>query len=260
MSRMTKVSSYRSGEMRFGGKPAEWDRSVSEYKLTPDEIKRYLSGESMESILSSKGEHSMNMTKEEYFNYKEQGLSDAKIAKEKGIHPPQLSEWKRDNLTPEEIEQTKLKPTHGAGNKPQKKLLHSSEFEEQTIATPTNSLPDDYRRLKEEHDALQQENENLKREVIDAHKLVTEKEQTIVDQQVKMAEQNHLFDEVMVDKRNLHKENILLENEVHSLQEEVKKLNEQNSSLFDQNFSLSKQLKGLGMYSYEKLRQDMQGV
>lgn len=52
--------------------------------------------------------------------------------------------------------------------------------------------------------------EKLKREVIDAHKLVTEKE-------IKLKRMTELFETAMADKEMAHKENIVLRNKINTL-------------------------------------------
>lgn len=58
MAKLTKVSPYRSGAPRFGTKSHDdkWDPSVKEYKLTPEQLKRYLAGTPMEEIMKEEGE------------------------------------------------------------------------------------------------------------------------------------------------------------------------------------------------------------
>jgi chromosome segregation ATPase len=61
-----KVSQYKMGQPRFGtkgGRPADWDRSVKEYKLTPEQLKKYLAGVPMEQILAEEGEETMGEPK-----------------------------------------------------------------------------------------------------------------------------------------------------------------------------------------------------
>jgi chromosome segregation ATPase len=51
MSVLTKVSRYRSGEVRFGRRQYVFDNSVTTYQLTPEQLERYRNGEKLEDIL-----------------------------------------------------------------------------------------------------------------------------------------------------------------------------------------------------------------
>ncbi|AEH46766.1 hypothetical protein [Parageobacillus thermoglucosidasius] len=107
--------------------------------------------------------------------------------------------------------------------------------------------------LKRQLENLEQENEKLKKEFIDAHKLVTEK--------VKEVEHwKELFETTMSDKEQLHKENLILENEVQRLKELVSELTERNDRYSDEWIDLHKELRALRLYALEKLQKDVYGA
>jgi chromosome segregation ATPase len=94
--------------------------------------------------------------------------------------------------------------------------------------------------------------ERLKREVIDAHKLVTEKENEI-------ARLQELFETTMSDKEQLHKEVIILENQLQRLRETNDELKERNERYFSQLSRLDQEVRGLRLYALQKLHVDVFG-
>jgi transposase len=78
MSRSTKVSKYRTGEIRFGrkGSPDSWDSSVKVSVLSPEELAAYRNGERGGSKL---------FTYEDFLELEKQGLSKQQIADKMGI-------------------------------------------------------------------------------------------------------------------------------------------------------------------------------
>lgn len=56
MSRFTKVSPYKSGEVRFGRKAHSIDTTVKTVQLTDDELERYKNGESIDEILKERND------------------------------------------------------------------------------------------------------------------------------------------------------------------------------------------------------------
>lgn len=78
MSRSTKVSKYRTGEIRFGrkGSPDKWDSSVKVSVLSPEELAAYRNGERGGSKL---------FTYEDFLELEKQGLSKQQIADKMGI-------------------------------------------------------------------------------------------------------------------------------------------------------------------------------
>jgi predicted RNase H-like nuclease (RuvC/YqgF family) len=97
-----------------------------------------------------------------------------------------------------------------------------------------------------------EEIERLKREIIDAHKLVSEKEEEI-------ARLQELFETAMSDKEQLHKEVIILENQLQRLREVNDELKERNESYFSQLSRLDQEVRGLRLYALQKLQVDVFG-
>jgi predicted RNase H-like nuclease (RuvC/YqgF family) len=98
-----------------------------------------------------------------------------------------------------------------------------------------------------------EEIERLKREIIDAHKLVSEKEEEI-------ARLQELFETAMFDKEQLHKEVIILENQLQRLREVNDELKEQNERYFSQLNRLDQEVRGLRLYALQKLHVDVYGA
>jgi chromosome segregation ATPase len=95
--------------------------------------------------------------------------------------------------------------------------------------------------------------ERLKREIIDAHKLVSEKEEEI-------ARLQELFETTMSDKEQLHKEVIILENQLQRLREVNDELTAQNERYFSDISRLDMEIRGLRLYALHKLQKDVYGA
>lgn len=90
----------------------------------------------------------------------------------------------------------------------------------------------------------------LKREAIHAHKLLTEKE--------KEAEHwKELFETAMADKERLHKEILVLENEIQRLKELVNELRERKSRSEEGWADATRELRALRLYTLHKLQRDV---
>jgi chromosome segregation ATPase len=98
-----------------------------------------------------------------------------------------------------------------------------------------------------------EEIERLKQEIIDAHKIVSEKEEEI-------ARLQELFETAMTDKEMLHKENLILENQLQRLRESNDELNERNERYFSQLSRLDQEVRGLRLYALQKLQIDVFGA
>jgi predicted RNase H-like nuclease (RuvC/YqgF family) len=98
-----------------------------------------------------------------------------------------------------------------------------------------------------------EEIERLKREIIDVHKLVSEKEEEI-------ARLQELFESAMTDKEMLHKENLILENQLQRLRESNDELKERNERYFSQLSRLDQEVRGLRLYALQKLHVDVFGA
>jgi chromosome segregation ATPase len=93
----------------------------------------------------------------------------------------------------------------------------------------------------------------LKRETIHAHKLLTEKEK-------KVEHWKELFETAMADKERLHKENLLLENQVQRLKEANDELTAKNERYFNSLTRLEQEVRGLRLYALQKLKLDVYGA
>jgi chromosome segregation ATPase len=93
----------------------------------------------------------------------------------------------------------------------------------------------------------------LKREMIHAHKLLTEKEKEV-------EHWKELFETAMADKERLHKENLLLENQIQRLKEANQELTERNDRYSDNCINLQRELKALRLYTLQKLQKDVYGA
>jgi chromosome segregation ATPase len=147
-------------------------------------------------------------------------MSDSEIAQAKGLTDKQLHNWKyhrRDEI------------------KDYQNSLENGEA------------------ILEEIKALKEENDRLKKEVIDAHKLVSEKEEEISRLQ-------ELFESAMTDKEMLHKENLILENQLQRLRESNDELKERNEHYFSQLSRLDQEVRGLRLYALQKLQIDVFGA
>jgi chromosome segregation ATPase len=194
MSVLTKVSRYRSGEVRFGRRQYVFDNSVTTYQLTPEQLERYRNGEKLEDILKEVTTMSQQPKVISYNKYLE-------VLAERDELQKQLEELKANATTTE------------------------------------SSL----------------EIERLKHEIIDAHGLVTEKEEEI-------AHWKELFETAMADKEQLEKENLLLENQVQRLKEVNAELTAQKERYFADLMRLEQEVKGLRLYALQKLHVDVYGA
>jgi chromosome segregation ATPase len=93
----------------------------------------------------------------------------------------------------------------------------------------------------------------LKREMIHAHKLLREKEKEV-------EHWKELFETAMADKERLHKENLLLENQIQRLKEANQELTERNDRYSDNCINLQRELKALRLYTLQKLQKDVYGA
>jgi DNA repair exonuclease SbcCD ATPase subunit len=193
MSRLTKISPYRMGEVRFGTRQYTFDNSVTTYQLTPEQLERYRNGENLEDILKEVKEVEQKKKVIAYAKYEE-------IVAERDELKKQLEELKANIGTDDD-----------------------------------NDI------------------EWLKREMIHAHKLLTEKEKEV-------EHWKELFETAMADKERLHKENLLLENQIQRLKEANQELTERNDRYSDNCINLQRELKALRLYTLQKLQKDVYGA
>lgn len=93
----------------------------------------------------------------------------------------------------------------------------------------------------------------------DYEKLVREAEES----ELKAKELEHwkeLFGAAMADKEQLHKENLILENQVQRLKEVNQELTERNDRYFSDLSRLEQEVKGLRLYALQKLYEDVYGA
>jgi hypothetical protein len=248
MSSLTKVSRYRSGEVRFGRRQYVFDNSVTTYQLTPEQLERYRNGEKIEDILKEVEpmvKQKIDLTVEEYVNFRKQGFSDAVIAAIKKITKQQLYNWKsfRKAQIAELEKELEQKPQESATAEIEQETQETAE-QEPTSADVEVTQPDQ---------ADDKGIEWLEREVIHAHRLVTEKEEEV-------AYWKELFETAMADKARLHKENLILENQIQRLKEANQELTERNDRYFSELSRLEQEVKGLRIYALQKLHSDVYGA
>jgi chromosome segregation ATPase len=159
-------------------------------------------------------------------------------------------------LTPEQLERLcageKLEDILEGENKMEQqkpKVIAYTKYEE--VVAERDELKKQLEELQA--NAAPIEIEQLKREVIAAHKLVTEKEEEI-------AHWKELFETAMADKEQLHRENLILENQVQRLKEANDELKAQNERHFATLMRLEQEVKGLRIYALQKLKMDVYGA
>lgn len=260
MSRFTSISPYRQWDVRFGNRPHGIDTTVRTYQLTSDQLERLRNGESLDDILRDckdvKEEKDMankkiNLTVEEYVEMHKKGMSDAEIAQEKGLTDKQLYSWKyvRRNKIAQAERDMQVKMVE--------KEAESAQQEVTATAVETESERQESTVTEEIDD---KGIEWLKREVIHAHKLLTEKEEECERLKHEIESWKELFETAMADKEQLHKENLILENQVQRLKEANDELKAQNERHFDTLARLEQEVKGLRLYALQKLKIDVYGA
>lgn len=237
----TKISPYRSGEPRFGRRAHNIDTTVRTYQLTPEQLERYRNGESIDDILKGE-EHEVakkiDLTVEEYIDLRRQGFSDAVIAAIKNITKQQLYNWKsfrKEKIAQleEELEQQQNESQETAKNEP---------ADSETITEDAG-----------EDAGI----ECLKRETIHARKLLAEKEQECERLRQEVEHYKELFETVMADKEQLHKEILVLENEIQRLKELVNELRERKERSEEGWADATRELRALRLYALQKLQKDV---
>ncbi|MED3716054.1 hypothetical protein P4518_01455 [Geobacillus thermodenitrificans] len=172
ISRLTSVSSYRSGPPRFGNRPHNIDTSVKTYQLTPEQLERYKNGENLDDI-----------------------LKEAK-----------------------EVERQKPK------------VIAYTKYEE--VMAERDGLKKQLAEKEEEYELLKQEVEHYR----------------------------ELFEAAMANKEQLHKENLILENQIQRLKEVNDELTAKNERYFADLMRLEQEVKGLRLYALQKLHIDVYGA
>lgn len=240
MPTIARISPYRSGPPRFGRRPHNIDTTVRTYQLTPDQLERLRNGESLDDILKGESEvtkQKIDLTVEEYVEMKLKGMNDAEIAEVKGLTDKQLYSWKY-------VRRNKIARLEQAA---QEKGMES-ETQEPIVAEETQ--PDS---AEEDDNGI----EWLKREAIHAHKMLTEKEQECERLQQEAEHWKELFETAMADKERLHKETIILENEIQRLKELVNELRERKDRSEENWVDATRELRALRLYALQKLQKDV---
>ncbi|WP_254866583.1 hypothetical protein [Geobacillus sp. LEMMY01] len=171
----------------------------------------------------------IDLTVEEYIDLRRQGFSDAVIAAIKNITKQQLYSWK--SFRKEKIAQLE-------------KEMQGTESQETAENEPTDS------ETITEDTTEEAGIEWLKREAIHAHKLLTEKEKEI-------EHWKELFETAMADKERLHKEIIVLENEIQRLKEQANELRQQKDRREESWVDATRELRALRLYALQKLQKDV---
>jgi hypothetical protein len=163
------------------------------------------------------------------------------------LTPEQLERYRNgenlDDILKEEKEMEQQKP----------KVIAYAKYEE--VVAERDELKKQLEELKASVAPVEDDEkiEWLKREAIHAHKLLTEKE--------KEAEHwKELFETAMADKERLHKENLLLENQIQRLKEANDELTAKNERYFADLMCLEQEVKGLRLYALQKLKIDVYGA
>jgi hypothetical protein len=188
----------------------------------------------------------IDLTVEEYVEMHKKGMSDTEIAQVKGLTDKQLYSWKyfRKGHIKRALEQEAQQEVAAT-------VEAESETQETTVTeeTQNNCVEEDDKGI-----------EWLKREAIHAHKLLTEKEEECERLKHEIESWKELFETAMADKEQLHKENLLLENQVQRLKEANDELKAQNERHFDTLVRLEQEVKGLRLYALQKLKIDVYGA
>lgn len=263
MSRFTSVSPYRQWDVRFGNRPHGIDTTVRTYQLTPEQLERLRNGEKLDDILKGASEvvkQKLDLTVEEYVGMKLKGMNDAEIAEAKGLTDKQLYSWKyvRRNKIAQAERDMQVKMVEKEVESAQQEITATVETEQGTQETVEQGSADV--EVAQLDSADDKGIEWLKREVIHAHKLLTEKEQECERLKQEVEHWKELFETAMSDKERLHKENLLLENQVQRLKEVNDELKARNERYFASLTRLEQEVKGLRLYALQKLKIDVYGA
>jgi chromosome segregation ATPase len=162
------------------------------------------------------------------------------------LTPEQLERYKNgenlDDILKEEKEVERQKPKVIAYAKYEEVVAERDELKKQLEELKANIGADGDNGI-----------EWLKREAIHAHKLLTEKEK-------ELEQLRELFETAMTDKERLHKENLILENQIQRLKEVNDELKAKNERYFADLMRLEQEVKGLRLYALQKLHIDVYGA
>jgi transposase len=203
MANTTKISNYRTGSPRFGTRDYkdEWDNSVKISYLTPEELEEYRNGKRGGTKL---------YTYDDYKKLKDAGKSNAEIAKEMKISEPtlynRLKVWKGEPLQPK-------KESH-------EKAIHP-DSDVKTVLKSKHTQNDKTTENEAKITLLKKENERLQKDLAfwkeHAEKLAAH-DPEIEPKNTDGPDYHELFNNAMAEKENLHKEILILENQIKTLQ------------------------------------------
>ncbi|WP_199427085.1 hypothetical protein [Thermaerobacillus caldiproteolyticus] len=140
-------------------------------------------------------------------------------------------------LTPEQLERLR------AGEKLEDILREAKEVEQQK---PKVIAYTKYEEVMAERDGLK--------------KQLAEKEEECELLKQEVEHYRGLFEAAMANKEQLHKENLILENQIQRLKEANDELKTQNERYFADLMRLEQEVKGLRIYALQKLHIDVYGV
>lgn len=254
-----KISPYRaSSELRFGTRTVDWKPTLITYQLTPEELEAYKKGEkTIDEILKEREEEmkKINLTVEEYVESKNLGMSDREIAEAKGLTSKQLENWKYHRKTKIEEYKNSLNNAQNSDDIKNEYKTTADEIKNEIKAIlaelehikreneclelaieelkkENEILQEEKEKLKTDSDALFNENERLKKEVIDAHKLVTEREKEVEEWKTQAGLYKDLYNDSL-DRRE---------------------------KMLDEYKALQQELKGLRIYALQKLLKEVKGA
>jgi uncharacterized coiled-coil DUF342 family protein len=230
-----KISSYRMGSPRYGtrGHQDKWDPTVKTRRLTPEQMERYLKGETLEQILGEEGD---SVGKQKVIGFsKYQELEEQYEIALRELEKANLEiESLRADRQPDATYEQLLKERDNQISELKKDLSFWREHS-QKIAETVND---------------EQEITNLRREVVDAHKLVTE----VQDQ---LTHTENLFNEAMTHKENLQKEITILSNKLQRSKEVQSDSQRMYEDLKKSYWTLTQEITPLRQLAFLKLQKEL---
>lgn len=163
----------------------------------------------------------LKMNIEEYLSFRAQGLNDTQIAKEKDATPQQIYRWKKvrkNQLNPKECDCNKLENKLKEANKTIQGLEEEIAVKDVAIRNLNNSL----------------------------NKLVSDKKAA-----------TELFETAMADKKNAHKENITLRNEIENIKNQINLIRSMRDDSFEQYKALERKAHAMQLLLFEYLSKDV---
>jgi len=221
MSRFTKVSTYRNGNLRFGSKEAgePVNSEVTTYKLSPEELKNY------------QGDGFV-LTKEKYLDFKAIGLTDKEIQQKADLNNNQLHVLKKRWGLVGERGKPKVEITNQS--KPVAPLIREKNHEKPQQEQPHSlSIPEKKVVSNEVFKNLQEEYEHAREQIKMLDSLLNERENDLKEANDKIERLQKLRSEdvALIDRLNteqvVYKE---LENQLIT-PDQHEKLKGENSAL-----------------------------